>query len=843
MMATDSQAPTLTSAQSLSPTSVDITWEAPAVGSGFQAYEPVMIWEGGELALDELPTEPLSATITIPAAVPNGSWITLRTVTGGSTGTSSSSVAFLSGVPSGLLVEYDGTTLSATWDASNDSRVNAYEVTFTASGDDAVTETVYTNAWQTAFTPSSGQTASVTVKFVAGLSLGVDATAVDAILNAPTITSAVFDGADLMLAWSAVADADAYEIVVNSGGVASGETISGGTSATIPFVTSANTVQIRAIAASSAGPQSTAFTPITATPVIESIGFDAASGALTIAWNAISGASSYTVVFRSANVVALSKKTSTNSLTLTSDELPANGIYDVTVQAFSNADDDVSGPVSEALPAVVLAPANVTVAYDGRTAHVAWEPISSTFITGYRVTILSGTTSVATQTVVNPAAELAVAYATSNDYNVVVQALTSAGSGQPSAQASLFQTGWYPSTATDQASHITPASAASMASYDIEVYLANIFTTYVSSGLPDASPFIFSTTDAPFSYKLTMPADSSVWTFSAESVRDDVFASYEALLTNLAALNMTALGLRMVQDAISRAMPQTFAESLYYAYAFVPGQGYIDLRPGMLLRADFESYQYLGPDQTVSAYIDGYVSSSSAFYDVGSYVSTSDQWLTGFDAFLSLVTQSGSIVPAPDTDGTTSSGGGGIVDLYYAQFRKAFVRLVYPTQILGDSASDARTEFNVAVLASDDYSTLATATESLREAQPLPTGVAATYFRGRTMISACIRVFLDDQPLVVSVGTTVANVLETMARRPPVVISQSGTAGIPLSGLTLERSIGYAITDPDVATSGYPVSKGVAIRLDWNQGMAYSASTDWLSLPLLPGDRIITRGA
>ncbi|MFL6244797.1 MAG: hypothetical protein ACJ74H_02140 [Thermoanaerobaculia bacterium] len=805
-----------------------------------------MIWDGGELALDELPTEPLSATLTIPPAVPNGAWITLRTVTGGSTGTSSSSVAFLTGVPTGLVVEYDGTNISAAWDASNDSRVNAYQVTFTATGNDPVVETVYTTSWESAFTPDAGQTANVSVKWVAGLSSGADTTAVDAILNQPAITKAAFDGAELALGWSGVSDsaAEAYVVVVKSGGVAVSETMSGGTSTTIPFTAGADIIQIRALGASTAGPLSTSFSPITARPSLESISFDAATGSLTIAWDAISGASSYTIVFRSANVTVLSQKAETNTLTLTANELPASGIYDVTVQAFSSAgNDDVSGPASTSLPAVLLPPVIVAIAYDGRTARVVWEPITSASITGYVVTILSGTTSIASQTVFVPAAEISIAYASTNDYTVVVQALTSAGSGQPSAQAALFQAGWYPSTATSEASHITPASAASMSSYDIDVYLANIFTTYVSSGLPDDPPFVFSTADAPFSYKLTMPAASAVWTFSADAIRAGILASYELLLTKLAALNVTALGWRMVQDAISRAMPQTFAESLYYAYAFVPGEGYVDLRPGMLLRADFESYQYLGPDQTVSAYVDGFVSSSSAVYDVGSYVTSDGQWLTGFDAFLSLVTQSGSIVPAPDTDGSTSSGGGGIVDLYYSQFRKAFVRLVYPPQILGDSSSDARTEFNVAVLASDDYRTLGTATLNLRNAQPLPNDVAATYFRGRTTIAACIRIWLDGQPLVVSVGTTVANVLETMGRRPPVVISQSGTAGIPLSGIVLERSIGYAITDPEDGTNGYPVSRGMPIRLDWNQGMAYSASTDWLSLPLLPGDRIITRGS
>lgn len=834
------QKPKITSASSPSAGSLEIAWDAPPSPSGVDGYRPVMVWEAGSLALDTLPGAPSNATLAIPSAVPNGAWITLAAKKGQTTGPICESVAFVAGVASGLAVGYDGTAVSASWNASEDSRVSAYEVTFTVKDQRPVTETVYTNSWSKAFAPADGQTASVSVRMAAGFSKSPATSAIDAILGRPSITGAAFNGSQLALTWSAVSDsaASAYVIDVVSGGEVMAEYTSGGTSATIPFAASADAIQVRAIGSSASGPLSIAFTPITATPNVTSIAFDT-SGSLKIDWDAISGAGRYRVQFSIANDIVLTKNPTTNSLTLTAPELPPGDIYAVTVQAFASAaNDDVSGPLSAALPAVVLPPPNVDIAYDGRTARVTWEPLASPAVIGYVTTILNGSTPVGTATTVGPAASIDIAYAPANNYSVVVQALTGAGAGQPSTQAALFQSGWYPSTATNASSYIIPAAAAAMSSYDIVVYLPNIFTTYVSTGLPADPPFVFSTTGAPYSYKLTMPAGSAVWTFNADSIRGDVVAAYQTLLTKLVQLNVTPLGWRMVQDAISRAMPQTFAETLYYGCAFVPGDGYIDLKPGMLLRADFESYQYLGPDQTVSEFVDGFVSSSSAVYDVGSYVTSDNQWLTGFDAFLSQVTQSGSTVPAPQSDGSTSSGGGGIVDLYYAQFRKSYVRLVYPPQLLGDRTAEARTPFNVAVLAANDYPALATATQNLRNAQPLPSGVAATYLRGRTTLSACIRVWLDNQPLVVPVGTSVGNLLENMGRRPPIVIPQSGAPGIQLSGIVVERSVGYAVTDPN----DYSMSKGIPIRLDWNKGMAYSATTDWLNLPLLPGDRITTRG-
>jgi hypothetical protein len=467
---------------------------------------------------------------------------------------------------------------------------------------------------------------------------------------------------------------------------------------------------------------------------------------------------------------------------------------------------------------------------------VTWEPITSPAIIGYVTTVLGAPDTQVTT--IGPEASINVAYAPTNNYGIFVQALTNAGLGLGAGSVPLVRSGWYPSTATNVAANIVPVHDAAMSPWQIVLYLPNIFTTYVSTGLPTEPPFVFATTDPPYSYTLTLPSNSAVWNFNADSIRGDILAAYQTLLTRLVQLKVTPQGWRTVQDAISRAMPQTFAETLFYAYAFVPGDGYIDLKPGMLLRADFESYQYLGPDQTLSKFVNGFVSTSSAVYDIGSYVTANNQWLTGFDAFLSMVTQSGSSVPPPQTQGSTASGGGGIVDLYYAQFRKPYLRLVYPPQIPGDATADARPPFNVAVLAANDYPTLATATQNLRNALPLPNDVAATYLRGRTMMSACIRIWLDGQPLVVPVGTSVGNVLETMGRRPPIVIPQSGNPGIPINGLVVERSFGNAIFAP----GQYPTSKGVSIRLDWNQGMAYSATTDWLSLPLLPGDHIRTRG-
>ena len=823
--------------KSASTNSVEVKWTASGA-HGVTGYT-VQVYENGAalgnpVSVAGATTDHVTVNLESILDTSKTHTVTVQATGEKSTGALSTPGPIITASPQFVSIHYDGTNVRAEWTTVGQEGVSGYKVTV-----DTTTQTTALTSTTFAFTPSGVN------PLISIIALGATATGSPSSMTLLTsqvdVKSTSYDGSIVKAAWQASNPAPAYlvEVLVGTNAVASQTTTALQAALAVALSSSDSySVTVRPVSADGIviGPRSTTAPIIVQAPAISSIAFDT-SGSLQIDWNAISGAGRYKVQFSIANKVVLEKNPTTNSLTLAASELPSSGIYEVTVKA-SAQNDDVSGPVSAALPAVVLAPPSVNVAYDGRAARVTWEPLTSQAITGYITTVLNGATPVSSATTLGPAASIDVGYAAANNYDVVVQALTGAGAGQPSAPAALFQLGWYPSTATNASSNIIPARASGMSAYDIEIYLPNIFTTFVSTGLPAAPPFVFSTASAPYSYKLTIPASSAVWNFTADSIRTNITAAYRTLLTELVKLKVTPLGWRMVQDAISRAMPQTFAETLYYGYGFVPGDGYIDLKPGMLLRADFESYQYLGPDQPVSSFLNGFVNTSSALYDVGSYVTTGDQWLTGFDAFLSLVTQSGSIVPTPQTKGSTASGGGGIIDLYYAQFRKSFVRLVYPTQILKDSEGKAQTSFNVAVVASNDYPTLDTATDNLRKLQPPPEGAAATYLRGRTMISACIRVWLDEQPLVVPVGTSVGNLLENMARRPPIVIQQSGNPGIPLSGIVVERSIGYAVTDP----SDYSVSKTIPIRLDWNQGMAYSASTDWLSLPLLPGDHIITRG-
>lgn len=734
---------------------------------------------------------------------------------------------------SGVTATYDKQRVTVRWEPASDGRVDGYVVALAVSDQTPATQRVAQPYCEFQLAqPPAGATASVTVTAVAGSSTGYASAPLGLVLREPTINAAAFDGSTLSLGWSAVTDAgvNGYVVSLFNGGAATQQAAFGGTSGTMSAPPGPFAIRVQAVGDHVTGPLSEPVALLSAAPHLKSSGFDAASGNYSLAWDAVPGAGGYSVEVLGT---AIAEKSAATTFSLTPDKFPAAGVYGVRVRAIATPTDDaIAGPWSSPATLLLIQPGGVAVQYDGQQARVSWEPVASPLVVAYLVTVLGGDAPITAWTATNSAV-VAVPFDAAKQFNVLVQALTRDATGRPTAPSGLFQSGFYLSTDKSKAPHLCPASAPAMSSQDIVVYLPELFTTPVSGeDLPTAPPFVFGVSaQQPYAYTLTMSADSIVWTFSAEPVRANVKDAYTKLVEDLTTLHITPLGWRVVQDAIARAMPQTFLESLFYGYGFAPSDGYIDLKPGMVLRVEYESYQYIGPNQSDSLYLNGFVGANTAEYEIGSYVDANGKWLTGLDAFLSLVTQSGTRVLPPQTSQEKSGGGGGIVDFYFSQFRLPFMRLVYPPNLFSAStAGTAYAAYNVAVLAAPDYVTLNAATGNLRNGEPLVSGAAATYLRGRTMVSACTRVWLDGQPCVVPVGTTAGSLLETMASRPPSLDR------LVLQDLRLTRTTGYAVTQP--SASSYAVGGGYPVQLNWAGSSSHDAALDWLSLPLLLGDRL-----
>jgi hypothetical protein len=321
-----------------------------------------------------------------------------------------------------------------------------------------------------------------------------------------------------------------------------------------------------------------------------------------------------------------------------------------------------------------------------------------------------------------------------------------------------------------------------------------------------------------------------------DSARQYLAGVYRKLLSDAEANGATPRGILALQQAIARLMPQTLDETLYYSYG-LSREGWVDLRPGMVLRVAFSSFD-LTAVSGAPAWSTGYAGGTVLDYDIGDYVGADGNWRVGFDAFVDwLVTQGVLTVPAPQTPqtlttgGIAQSGGADAADLSYPLFSQPFYRLLVPGKLQdATKPANSRTNEQFTIAAAAKWQEIDAATAAPGG------GVHVAYFRGRAVLRACIRVEVDGAEHVVPVGTTIGNLLDRVARRPP-------SAPLALRGVRLYRAPAPVLLPVPVVLDsdlGYDAAAMSRVRLDWRGTTAWPAGPqDALSLPLLHGDRIV----
>ena len=235
-----------------------------------------------------------------------------------------------------------------------------------------------------------------------------------------------------------------------------------------------------------------------------------------------------------------------------------------------------------------------------------------------------------------------------------------------------------------------------------------------------------------------------------------------------------------LNEAVSRSIPQTFDESLYLAYGLRFDKGYLDLRPGLVLRAEYESYQLVSANP--SDVLAGFVTTGVADYEVASYDNTG-AWTNGLDAFLAPLASRGGIeVPDPTGPGGDQLyGSGGVLDLFARRLRLPYARLVYPKRFLESQRNGSTLpQQNCVLLAATTLADLDAATDKVRRAAAPGNTVNAAYLRGRTVLRALVRISVNGESRLVPVGTTLGNLLASEGRRPVA-------APVPLTGVTVRR--------------------------------------------------------
>lgn len=813
---------------------VSVEWNALDSSTGATGYSLQLLEGDGPSGAAVVVPGVATGSGTIPGTLPayRRFGVVMRATAAGTLAPLGAVVPVLTATSELTAVEYDGAALSLRWEPSSDERICGYEVILTVAGHPT---SYYTTVPGFSLPGILSTAPRVVVRCLGTQSIGPPCTSVTASVAARSqIASAAYDDGILIISVGAV-PGSSYRVSVFDGAT---EWVAQRTDATNTALAirldpaRSYTASVRVVSGVAVGPPSPAAALICAPPAGVATAFAMSTAACTVSWTEVGAATGYGIRISAGPSVLVDTTVTgagTTSYSVTARLDPTRS-YVVRVRSLTNS---ISGPWSAPVDLLAAAPQNLTVGYDGAAAKLQWDPLPGAL--EYRASILAGGSEVAHVNTTARSAYIALPEDTSKVFQAVVAALADSAIGAPCTPVALFQAGYFPSTLLTAAPYLAPANAPARAAYDIVLYLPNLFAVPPTSALPTTPPFVLATTAvAPFSYTLTIGKDSPAWRFDGSEYRAAVATAYQGFLTALEGLRATPLGIATVQDAIARAMPQTFAETLYYAYGFAPVNGYADLRPGTGLRVEFEAYQYLGAVSD-AAYRNGFVAAGLADYDLGTFL-RGGSWLVGLDSFIARIVAAGGMsVPTPAQNAGRTQGGGGIADTAYGQFQQPFLRVVFPiTFPTQDTQGSPFPQFNAALVAAPSFGALQTATTNLRNGDTAGDGVTVLYFRGRATPRPTIQVSLDGARRTVVLGTTLGDVLASAGMRPPIV-------NLSYRGISLLRSRGCAIESGQVdAHSGYLVGEVWPVRVDWHPANTYNAVSDRFDLPLLHGDRIFT---
>ncbi|PPK72405.1 hypothetical protein B0F88_104199 [Methylobacter tundripaludum] len=681
--------------------------------------------------------------------------------------------------------------------------------------------------------------------------------------QSPSITSVNYDGSMVSAAWTPPAVPDgaepvSYELLLTctSNGVTTSTypaTSSGGT-APLPMpgsLAETYTVSARVNYGVIKGPSSSAVPVITGSVdnIVQST--DTSTGIATLTWNDISGfntsnanysgyTETFNLTFGSGTPITGNSGTSYSLTT----QLTANAVNTVSVSVTATSGTvTTTGPCSPWRRLGTSQPILLSAEYDGTNISLSWQAMEGS-VCGYTATLfVNGTASTSAFSAPAGSTSLnfspATTISSSDTLTVTLQATMKgdAGPGLPTNPMPVSFTPAYFLAATGQTTtapliYTAPTLAALNQTQPASITLFLPSGNYVAAGKTLSQPVLSPTTSAIFTlaanpatnsnstlYPYTLAINSTAW--NTNTIRASVQTAYTDFLTAAETAGVTPWGISVIQEAIARHMPQTFAETLYYNYGLNLAQGYADLRPGMVLRVMPSNYMVVpgydnNPSEKAVSNTDGYTNSAPIDYDIGSYTDSSG-WMVGFDAFLSRLMGGAITVAPPAAMAGDAQGVAEAADLYYPAFQQPFYRVFFPTTLSATSTVSTLPASQINLAAAANYTALQNTSIS---------AATNTYFCGRAIIKLCIRVIINGNEAVVPIGTTVTNILERAGRVPP-------KSGVTLTGLKLERAIGQ--TD-SFGNASCQAGRAYKVHFDYQPLPVYGTGQSALDLPLLHGD-------
>jgi hypothetical protein len=364
--------------------------------------------------------------------------------------------------------------------------------------------------------------------------------------------------------------------------------------------------------------------------------------------------------------------------------------------------------------------------------------------------------------------------------------------------------------------YIYVATTAGGTGSTITVPLDDVFVTDPSGNLPAATPFTLTNGTNPFKYQIAV--DTSIWSFDASPIRPTVKSGFDSFLQSLDAAGLKGGRLHQIRGWLAQALPQTFAESLYFRYGLDPAERCVELTPGMRLRVDFQAHQAVDPG---NSQLNGFVGLGTSYIEIGTAADAQGNLVLGFDRFLSGL--QGLTVGA-------SPGAAGAVDLQSPAFQLPYWRLHYPQSFVASSGTGfAGTQQNAVLIGGPTRAALEAATTQYLKDGTVPTPAIGVWFRGRVAPAPEIPVLLQGEWRWWSLGTTLRGLLSGFTPVPWVtgkLTPPSNLCSRMLTFLRGSQTVDWQLQSP------YAV-----VHFD-STFYNYGATLDPFDMPLVGGDSI-----
>jgi hypothetical protein len=231
------------------------------------------------------------------------------------------------------------------------------------------------------------------------------------------------------------------------------------------------------------------------------------------------------------------------------------------------------------------------------------------------------------------------------------------------------------------------------------------------------------------------------------------FNRFRQMLEGLPAACLVSGGAGIIANRIAQALPLNYPGTSLFAYGLDSESRYVDLLPGMSLRIDYGTYQYINPSSVVGGNRNAYTGTGSTRFQIRRRA----DGLIGVNAFTDALSSFQMALGNPPQIS-------GVLDLEARGNNMAYCRLIYPPQIDNvvtiKSAPDASR--NVTLIMARTLSDLETATKNYLKDGSCGDVGQCLFFSGRCAAYPEITVLLNGSPVIVPLGTTLKDMIATV---------------------------------------------------------------------------------